>query len=164
MEKLQLKKFCYGKLLEIKTNPFYAEILQNLYMGNNGEIISYLQLCYASFILIPFESEYGKIFEQIANDDFLHMKLLARHIVLFGGNPVFSNSKGIWLGGRSIKYHKDIKSILLNNIELKENSLINYKTAYSKIEDKRLKKLITSIIFDEEIHLQKFKDCLVELS
>jgi len=163
MEGLHLKKFCYGKLMEIKTNPFYAEILQNLYAGDNCEVISYLQLCYQSSLLLPFESEIGKTFEQVANEDSLHMKLLSHYIVLYGGNPIFSNSQGIWLGGRSVNYSKNIKSMLLSNIDLKENSLINYKTANAKIEDKNLKKLLNSIILDEETHLAKFKKCLNEI-
>lgn len=164
MEILHLKKPCYSKMSELKSNPFYTEILQNLYMGDKGEVVSYLQLCYQSFLLLPFGSEYGNIFGEIASEDFLHMKLLSQRIIKFGGNPVFSNTQGIWLGGRSINYSKDIKSMLFSNIELKESSLINYKTAYAKIENESLKKLLKSIILDEETHIAKFKSCLYEIS
>jgi len=159
-----LKKFCYNKIIDIKTNPFYSEILQNLYMGNAGEVYSYLQLCYQSFLLLPFRNEVGNLFEKIANDDFLHMKLLSHHIVILGGNPIFSSSKGIWLRGRNINYGKDIKSMLIADIEVKENSLINYKVALAKIDDGNLKKLLNSIILDEENHLEKLKDCLKKLN
>ncbi|MDD2445491.1 MAG: ferritin-like domain-containing protein [Clostridia bacterium] len=164
MDEWKLKKFCYSKIIDIKTNPFYSEILQNLYMEDAGEVYSYLQFCYQSFLLLPFENEVGNLFEKIASDDFLHMKLLSHHIVILGGNPIFSNSKGIWLRGRNINYSKNIKSMLIANIEIKENSLINYKIALTKIEDRNLKKLLNSIILDEDSHLKKLKDCLKKLS
>ena len=164
MKDLHFKKFCYAKMAEIRSNPFYAEILQNLYMGDKGEVISYLQFCYQSFILLPFGSELGNVFEKIANEDFLHMKLLSERIISFGGNPVFSNSQGILLGGRSINYCKDKRSMILTGIEFKENSLINYKTAFGKVEDINLKNVFKSIIIDEEVHLTKLKECLNKIN
>lgn len=164
MGNLPFKKFFYTKMTEIKSNPFYAEMLQNLYMGESGEVVSYLQLCYQSFMLLPFGSELGNLFEKIAGEDLLHMKLLSQYIISFGGNPVFSNSQGIWLGGRSVNYCKDKKSMILADIEIKERSLINYKTAYAKTEDKNLKNLFKSIILDEEGHLASLKNHLKKLS
>ncbi|MDD2227416.1 MAG: ferritin-like domain-containing protein [Clostridia bacterium] len=162
MDELGLKKFHYNKVYEVKTNPFYSEILQNLYMGNSGEVYSYLQLCYQSFLLSPFGESLGVLFEKIASEDFWHMKILAQQIITFGGNPIFAN-QGIWLGARTINYSKNAKSMLIADIELKEKSIIDYKTALLKIEDKNLKILLKSIIAEEEYHLSLFKKSLDKL-
>jgi len=163
MDELGVEKFNYNRFFEVKTNPFYSEILQNLYMSNNGEVYSYLQLCYQSFLLAPFGESLGALFEKIANEDFLHIKILAQQIVAFGGNPVFANTQGIWLGARAINYSKNAKSMLIADIELKEKLIIDYKTAFLKIEDKNLKTLLKSIITEEEYHLSLFKKNLDNL-
>lgn len=144
------------KATDFKTNKYYAEILQNLYMGQYGEVVSFLQFFYENSILTPFNNYFGNIFNKIAIEDLSHMQELAKAIILLGGDPIYANS-GKFLGGRSIAYNKDIKSMLLNNVELKENSIIAYKTTMLKIEDKNILRILETILKEEENHLQLLK-------
>ena len=163
MEALGSNNFCYNKMMWLQPNSFYAELLQDLYAGDSGEIIAFLQFSYQSFLLIPFGEQFGKIFERLANEEFLHTKKLAEAIVMLGGNPIFANSKGKFIGGRTMSQIKDIKGMLIDDIELKEKSLINYKTTILKIENQYLKNLINSIIKEEEYQLASLNAYLESL-
>ena len=157
MEELGSNNFCYNKMMWLQPNPFFAELLQDLFAGDSGEIVAFLQFSYQSYVLLPFGENFGKIFERFANDEFLHAKKLAETIVMLGGNPIFANSQGKFIGGRTISQTKDIKGMLMDDIELKEKSLINYKTTILKIENQYLKNLLNSIIREEEYQLATLK-------
>ncbi|MDD4816267.1 MAG: ferritin-like domain-containing protein [Clostridia bacterium] len=163
MEVLGSKNFCYNKMMWLQPNSFYAGLLQDLYAGDSGEIVSFLQYSYQSFVLMPFGEDFGKIFERLANEEFLIAKKLAEAIVMLGGNPIFANLQGKYLGGRAVSQTKDIKGMLVDDIELKEKSLINFKTILLKIDNQYLKNLINSIIKEKEFQLATLKAYLESL-
>lgn len=153
----------YPKLDRIKHNDYYSGLVQNLYCGKEGKVTSFLQFTYQANLLLPFGSGFARLFSSIANDELYHIKLLSEAIISLGGDPVYSSSQGIWLGGRWIDYVKDIKQMLDLNIEYKEKSVIDYKTTISKIDDPKMKQLLNLILKDETEILAKLKNAKKEL-
>lgn len=159
------RKTTYPRLTRIKHNCYYLGIIQNLFCGTESEACCFLQFSYQSNILSPFGNEISKSFARYAQDDLFHTTLLSELILSLGGDPVFCDNQGRWLSGRRIDYVKDIKQMLFYDIELKENMIIEYKTAISKIDDMAIKQLLTAILKDEEqccFELKMLKDKLTQ--
>lgn len=154
----------YPKLGRIKHNDYYLGIVQNLFCSKESELTSFLQFTYQSNILLPFGSEYARLFGTMAAEDNFHAELLSETIISLGGDPVFCDNQGRWFGGRWIDYVKDIKQMLILDIELKEKMIIDYKTAISKIDDMAIKQMLNSILKDEERSCLKLKQVFKDIS
>lgn len=155
---MENKRTVYPKLTRIKHNSYYLGIIQNLYCSNESEIVSFLQFEYQKNLLLPFGNDFGRVFETIAQEDLFHSSLLAEIIISLGGNPIYCDNQGKWLGGRRIDYVKNIKSMLELDIELKEKMIIDYKSAISKIDDIKIKKMLEMIVKDEEVGYFRLKE------
>lgn len=151
-------KYCYNKMLWLKPNKFYADILQDLYCGKNGEIQMSMQFFYESFTLLPYGDKLGKVFDEIASEDFLIAKTLAETIVMLGGNPVFNSKDGEFFNGKNLSYSLSLIQLIDYNISQKENAVIAYKMAKTKIDNKYIHNLFNSIIQEEELHLKNLKE------
>ena len=129
-----------------------------MYCSNESEIVSFLQFEYQKNLLLPFGNEYARFFGYVAQEDLFHSSLLAETIISLGGLPVYCDNQGKWLGGRRIDYVKNIKSMISFDIELKEKMIIDYRTAISKIDDIKIKKLLEMIVNDEQNHCSRLKE------
>lgn len=159
------RKIAYPKLSRIKNNCYYLGIVQNLYCGKEGELTSFLQFSYQSNILSPFGDVYSKVFARFAQDELFHSILLSEMIISLGGDPVYADNQGRWFGGRWIDYVKDLKQMLMLDIELKEKQIIEYKSAISKIDDNSIKQMLSAILHDEEsccYELRRIKQSLCQ--
>lgn len=131
-----------------------------MYCSSESELVCFLQFEYQKNLLLPFGNDYARVFGQMAEDDLFHSELLSETIISLGGNPVYCSCQGKWLGGRQIDYVKSIKQMLELDIELKEKLIIDYKSATSKIDDMKIKKLLGMIVAEEEVACQKLKALL----
>ena len=156
MISLENKK--YPIIHSLRKNSYYSGILKNLYAGSEGECIVFLQLKYQTYVLKNFHPEISDLLEEISKTELLHQQLLSDAILMSGGDPTYSNSQNKWIGGRQIDYVKDIKQIISYDIEMKEKIVIDYKIAIAKIDNLEIKKLLASILQDEEIHLRKLRN------
>lgn len=150
-------KYYYNKTVWLSPNKFYADELLNLFAGEKGEVFSFLQANYTANIFLPYGDKIGKLFDKIASEDLFHSKQLSQCIVMLGGNPTYSQNK-IFLTTKNINYSQNLTDILYSNIENKEISILNYKTALSKINNKYIQNIINSIIKDENEHLTELKN------
>lgn len=145
--------FTYNKMFWLAPNSFFAEQLQNLFASDCGEIISFLQFSYQSFMLLPYGEKYGKIFERLANEDLLHAKQIAETIVMLSGKPEYKIPSGKFLGGRAVNTDSNISAMILADLELKESYIIKLKNVLTKIDNKFIKNLLNSILNEEQYHL-----------
>lgn len=152
----------YPKIKNFCKNSYYSGILQNLYSGSEGELIIFLQLRYHCYILDSFNENLSSALKDISKDDLKHQELLANAIQMTSGDPIYCNSEGKWIAGRQIDYIKNVKQILLLNLEAKEKTIIDYKIAISKIENQQIKTLLSSILEDEEKHRTILKELLAK--
>ncbi len=160
---IEKRKIAYPKLARIKHNCYYLGIIQNLYCGKEGEITSFLQFSYQSNLLSPFGNDISKAFARFAQDEIFHSILLSEIIISLGGDPVYADTQGRWFSGRWIDYVKDIKQMLMLDIELKEKQIIEYKSAIAKIDDVSVKQMLKAILKDEEscyLQLKRIKEGL----
>ena len=163
MTSLEINSKEYPAIKNPCKNSYYSGILQNLFAGPEGEVITFLQLQYHANTLKNFNEKISKILYEISLTDLKHQQLLANAIEMTYGNPIYANSQGKWIGGRQIDYVKNTKQIIHANLEAKEKSIIDYKIAISKIENTQIKLLLTAILSDEENHRLILKKILKTL-
>lgn len=136
----------------IKPNGYYEGLVTNLYSGSEGEVLTFMQEMYQANIVFPFEKEQYEFLKKLYEDDIVHAKRLAEILVLMGGDPKYINIRNIWLSGKSVDYVKSYKQILYTNLELKEKTIIDYKTTISKINDNNINSILSLNLEDEILH------------
>ena len=86
-----------------------------------------------------------------------HSRLLGEAIVLFGGLPKLSNGQGAPWSARYLNYETNPNRIILNNIRLIEFYIRQLNIVKQRVPNQSLKSLISEIIEDEDIVLERFK-------
>lgn len=163
MISLEKTEKSYPKLKNLCKNSYYSGLLQNLYAGSESETGFFLQLRYQIYHLTEFYPKIASSFKLIAETELKHQEILASAIIMTGGNPVLCNSQAKYFTGRQIDYVKDIKQILLCDIELKEKMVIDYKITLSKIENLEIRNILNFIIKEEEDQLKTLRKLKSEL-
>lgn len=138
--------------LIIKPNGYYQGLITNLYSGSEGEVLTFMQEMYQANIVYPFEKEQYEFLKKLYEDDLIHINRLCQILVLMGGDPKYLSVNNVWISGRSVDYVKSYKQILYTNLELKEKTIIDYKTAISKINDENINLILSLNIEDEILH------------
>ena len=136
----------------IKPNGYYEGLITNLYSGSEGEVLTFMQEMYQANIVFPFEKEQYEFLKKLYKDDVIHTQRLAEILVLMGGDPKYINARNVWISGKSVDYVKSYKQILYTNLELKEKTIIDYKTAISKINDNNINLILSLNLEDEILH------------
>lgn len=139
----------------ISPNKFAENIFQDLFFE---ETSAFLQTAFQSQVLLAHNISLGIALENISKTDQAHFSLLGKAITLLGGKPLLRTSAGKFFSGKNICQTTNALGILLEDISLKEKSIIAYKTAISKLQNRHLKKILQEILLQEEYHLEILKN------
>ena len=96
----------------VKPNGYYQGIITNLYSGNEGEVLTFLQEMYQANLVFPFEKEQYSFLKKLCDDDIEHSTRLSEILVLMGADPKYLKSNGVWISGKNVDYVKSYKQIL----------------------------------------------------
>ena len=138
-------------------NKFYCNIFQDLFFL---ETTAFLQSSFQSQIFEAHGITLGETLKQISRQDNSHFMLLGKAITLLGGKPELKSLKGQYFSGKHISYTTNAFEIVLEDITLKENMVIAYKTNISKLQNQNLKNLLQQILVQEEYHLEFLKNVI----
>ncbi len=136
----------------IKPNGYHEGLVKNLYSGNEGEVLTFLQEMYQANIVYPFEKEQYAFLKKLCFEDIEHSKRLSEILVLMGADPKYIKINNVWISGKSVDYVKSYKQMLYTNLELKEKVIIDYREAISKITDKNINLILSLNLEDEIMH------------
>lgn len=161
MEKLYRLEAPYPEIKDKQPNGFYVSLLLNLYASAQSEMTSVLQYVYQAHYFEEISTEIANDLEQIAVVEMLHIKLLQRAMITFGGTPRYMSSRGIYYSARSVDYSKDFASMLLNDISGENGAIKAYRDAADMVSDEDLKALLLRIKADEELHYKLFESILL---
>ena len=139
----------------ISPNKFAENIFQDLFFQ---ETTDFLQSAFQSQILLAHGISLGTALEKISQADQAHFTLLGKAITLLGGKPLLYNSHKQFFSGKHISQSTNVLNILIDDIALKEKSIIAYKTAISKLRSAPLKKILQQTLMQEENHLEILKN------
>ncbi len=154
---LEQSNASYPALKKQNANSYYLGLIQNLYAGSEGELASFLQTSYQSALLYE-QEDICLSLQKIAEQDKKHMQLLSHAIIMLGGTPKYFNAQNKWFSTREIDYVQSLKQIVSLDIEMKEKSILDYKSTIQKVSSLDLKATLTRILQDENNHLGILKN------
>ena len=150
------KNIPYPKLMNIRQNLNYANLLYDNFAGAEGELTAVNQYIYEHIELKKYES-FSKILLSIAIEEMQHLDLIGDLIKRLGKKPYYiDKNKSQWKAD-NIKYHfNNVYDMLLFNIESEKRAILGYKEAIKYTQNKSIKDLLERIILDEQTHLEIF--------
>lgn len=131
-----------------------AEIVKLLNQDLTGEIEAILIYMRDSFVTDKCEP--SREMEEIAKDEMRHAEKLSESIVDLGGVPSMEHRE-LNFGGRTVE------SYLKRLVSLEKGAIAMYTDHIAKIPDRKIKKLLTHILHEEEEHLEEFTEQLEKL-
>lgn len=150
------KNISYPKLMNVRQNKRYAELLYNNFSGEAGELTAVTQYIYEHIELKKYDS-FSKILLSIAIEEMHHLDLIGDLIKKLGKKAYYINNENCFWNAKNVKYHfNNIYDMLSYNIETEKQAIIEYKQAIKYTQNKSIKNLLERIILDEQTHLEIF--------
>lgn len=141
---------------------YEVRLIMPAYGGQSSETTAVMTYIYQNYILFENYAEIGKVIKGIAITEMRHHEMLGKAIKEFGGNPIIAGNYKYWQGG-FVNYATDIKMILDRNIIMEKKAIAEYREIIKLSKCDELKKVITRIIADEEVHILTFDKLRSEL-
>jgi bacterioferritin len=151
----------YPEIYIRQKDPRYLKLLLDLYMGKDGEFTSSCQYIYQSCILSGDFFDVKEALNDIVRTEMRHFSMLGNMIAQLGGDPrywFFQDRRYKMWDGNHVRYTKNIKKMLLENIEAEMNGIRNLRSAIDAIEDEDITYILQRVKMDEETHLKMFTD------
>lgn len=126
--------------------------LYDLYAGRTSEMTAVTTYVYQHVLTQKQFEEISELISGISMVEMRHIELLASAINTFGGDPVFAGRYN-WFSGSYADYEKDLKQMLLRDIEAEKAAANAYLKAAENTDNESLKELLTRISMDEELHV-----------
>ena len=150
------KNIPYPKLMNIRQNIRYANLLYDNFAGEEGELTAVCQYVYEHIELKRYES-FSKILLSIATEEMHHLELIGDLIKRLGRKPYYINQNQCMWNANNIKYHfNNVYDMLMFNIESEKKAIEGYKEVIKYTQNKSIKDLLERIILDEQTHLEIF--------
>ena len=150
------KNIPYPKLMNIRQNQRYANLLYDNFAGEEGELTAACQYIYEHIELKRYES-FSKILLSIAKEEMHHLELIGDLIKRLGKKPYYIDKNKSQWKAENIKYHfNNVYEMLSFNIESEKKAIVGYKEAIKYTQNKSIKDLLERIILDEQTHLEIF--------
>lgn len=145
-----------------RKNPNYANLLMNDYAGRISELTAITQYSYQHFITNDKYKDLSKSLECISIVEMHHLEFLGELILLLGGDPVFRSGEnnGDYWSGRYPSQSKNVVQLLKDNIVAETKAIQSYRLRITQTNDRKIQRLLSRIIMDEEKHLMIFKNYL----
>ena len=89
----------------------------------------------------------------------MHHELLGKAIVACGGTPYLGTTREFWTG-RCVNYTKDLKTFLADDILTEKTAIEGYRKTIVCLQNDSLKRLISRIIEDEQVHIKLLENLL----
>ncbi|KUO52874.1 MAG: hypothetical protein APF76_14710 [Desulfitibacter sp. BRH_c19] len=151
----------YPPIKVMEANPRYARILLESYAGNVSEMTAinlYLYHHYDSDDELP---EFADIVEAVAIVEMHHLEILAKLIILLGGDPRYHGSDGAWWSGRYVDYLTGEPCLQIHaDIRAESAAITQYRQQIIAIDDPYVQAMLQRIIKDEQLHLAIFRKLL----
>lgn len=130
----------------------------NLIMGNYSGICSELTAVTQYFYHHLYTSDdIAKTLMGIAIVEMKHLNIFGEVIKKLGGDPRFLyptfQNRNYWWCGSIVNYSKQLKPILISDIELERKTILEYQKQAKIVSQQPLKAVLNRIILDEQLHM-----------
>ena len=161
MEKTVVNKL-YAHVENVGINRELSTVLTPVFCGFHGELNSITK--YSRYSLISagkHKEELEHVFAEIASDETMHFKLLAKLMYRLGADPFDYAFKAI--GDKrftdcNVKHVCAPEKMITDSIIYEISSINEYEKIMAKVQNDYIKQIIDYIILDERKHLKKLRE------
>lgn len=159
---MDLKRFMADgeyPITEGRCDIYDALCMMGDYAGRAGETTAVMQYMYQRYITAGVDDEISESLSGIAMVEMTHHELLGKAIVACGGTPYLGTTREFWTG-RCVNYTKDLKTLLADDILAEKTAIEGYRKTIVCLQNDSLKRLISRIIEDEQVHIKILENLL----
>lgn len=144
-------------------NLYYAELLMDDYAGLVSELTAINQYFYHYAVTEAVNKKVAELLEHISITEMKHLEMLAKTIILLGGNPVYRGSystrNNFW-NGSFVYYGCNLCDRLRADLDSEYKAVENYQENILVIKDPYVQAILQRIILDECVHIKLFKEAI----
>lgn len=133
-----------------------AQRLLPMWSGGNGELAAISSYCCAALQTEEHSPVLGEMFEELAQCELTHFRLLGRLIRDLGGEPVISPRGGMGTPNGWDHRQSGVKQIFEQNMRREQTAADTYRYLAAQTEDAAVRDLLIRIAEDEEHHAAMF--------
>lgn len=151
---------------EIIPDAYSLRILSPAYAAPQGELTAVLQYIYHSFFFAKKGyKEIAETLENIAIAEMFHFKLLGKTILALGAPPVYSQyppSCFSFYSTKYVTYSCSLRNMLEDDLLGERKAISDYERMLKCLKNEDIKNIISRILQDEKLHLEKLQSMLKE--
>lgn len=148
--------------IEGRCDIYDALCMMGDYAGKQSETTAIMQYTYQHYVTNGVNEEVSETLRGIAMVEMMHHELFGEAIVACGGTPYLGTTREFWTG-RSVNYAKDVKTLLADDILGEKIAIEGYRKTLVCLQNESLKRLISRIIEDEQVHIKLLENLLERL-
>ena len=143
-------------------NSYYQGLIQDLFSGKDGCFVCFMQVFYQNNICKSFDKRI-ECLDRIVKKELKNCEILSGLLTKLGADAQYQSSERRFVSGKDVDYVKDLKMMLLADVELFEISTIQLKNAISKIEDLHIRANLKKILINKKESLEFLREEILKI-
>lgn len=148
-------------------DAYSLAVISPAYASPTGELNAILQYFYHYF---NFDKqgykEYARDLEGIAIAEMLHLELLGKTIMALGAQPIYCQNPPTafnFYSAKYVTYSRNLVNMIEDDIISERRAIASYNKMLTRLKDDKVKSIISRILEDEKLHLDKLNEILCGL-
>ncbi|MDE5943223.1 MAG: manganese catalase family protein [Clostridia bacterium] len=145
-------------------DAYSLAVISPAYASPTGELNSILQYFYHYF---NFDKcgykEIAHTLESIAIAEMLHLEVLGKAIIELGAQPVYCQNPPTafnFYSAKYVTYSRNLVHMIEDDIIAEKKAVALYTRMLARLKNEQLKDIISRILQDEKLHLEKLEEIL----
>lgn len=148
----------------ISPDCYSLAVVSPAYASSTGELNAILQYFYHYF---NFDKqgyrEYAGALKSIAIAEMFHLDLLGKTITALGAPPIYCQNPPTafnFYSAKYVTYSRNLVNMIEDDIIGEKRAIALYTKMLTRLKNEQIKKIISRILGDEKLHLEKLKEIL----
>ncbi|MDE7182146.1 MAG: manganese catalase family protein [Clostridia bacterium] len=148
-------------------DAYSLAVISPAYASPTGELNAILQYFYHYF---NFDKqcykEYARDLEGIAIAEMLHLEILGKTIMALGAQPIYCQNPPTafnFYSAKYVTYSRNLVNMIEDDIISERRAIASYSKMLTRLKDDKVKSIISRILEDEKLHLDKLNEILCGL-
>ncbi|MDE5721342.1 MAG: manganese catalase family protein [Clostridia bacterium] len=145
-------------------DAYSLAVISPAYASPTGELNAILQYFYHYF---NFDKQgykdYARDIESIAIAEMLHLELLGKTIMALGAQPIYCQNPPTafnFYSAKYVTYSRNLVNMVEDDIISERRAIASYNKMLTRLKDDKVKSIISRILEDEKLHLDKLNEIL----
>lgn len=148
-------------------DAYSLAVISPAYASSTGELNTILQYFYHYFNFNKQGyKEYARDLESIAIAEMLHLELLGKTIIALGAQPIYCQNPPTafnFYSAKYVTYSRNLINMIEDDIIGEKRAIARYSKMLCRLKNEQIKKIISRILGDERLHLEKLDEILLGL-